>query len=152
MRTMSYCGKTNFSLSLSLSLSENKLILYQFLGECVLISFERIWKFKFSWFYNGSRFQINKKKKKMTLLLEWLMFNSVCQQLLGANLISLCRRCLPNVKILRVVFISRIWHCFCPVLVCLTSFVFGVINYYFIKKNCNCFFFVFYTLVKLLMC
>ena len=42
MRTMSYCGKTNLSLSLSLplSLSENQFILYQLLVECLLISFE----------------------------------------------------------------------------------------------------------------
>ena len=40
IRTMSYCGKTNLSLSLSLSLSENQFILYQFLVECLLISFE----------------------------------------------------------------------------------------------------------------
>ena len=101
---------------ISLSLSKNQFILYQFLVECLLISFERIWKFKFSWFVNCSRFEIN--KKKMTLWLEWLMFISVCQLPLVTNLISLCSQCLPNVKILRVVFIAGIWHCFCPVLVC----------------------------------
>ena len=119
MRTMSYYGKTNFSLSLSLT--KNQFILYQFRVECLLISFERIWKFKFSWFVNWSRFEINlkkKKKKKKALWLEWLMFISVCQLPLVSNLISLCSRCLPNVKILRVVFILDIWHCFCPVLVC----------------------------------
>ena len=57
---------------ISLSLSENQFILCQFLVECILISFERIWKFQFSWFVNCSRFEIN--KKKMTSWLEWLMF------------------------------------------------------------------------------
>ena len=95
MRTMSYCGKTN--LSLSLSLSENQFILYQFLVECLLISFENF----------NSRDLLTVpdlkliKKKKMTSWLEWLMFISVCKLPLVTNLISSCSRCLPNVKILK---------------------------------------------------
>ena len=99
MRTMSYYGKTNLSLSLSLSLTKNQFILYQFLVECLLISFERIWKFQFSWFVNCSRFEINKKNDIVVRMA--YMFISVCKLPLVANLISLSSRCLPNVKILK---------------------------------------------------
>ena len=62
-------------ISLSLSLSENQFILYQFLVEWLLISFERIWKFKFSWFVNCPQFEINKKKIDIVVRVTYVHFN-----------------------------------------------------------------------------
>ena len=182
MRTMSYCGKPNFSLSQK----TNSFYVNSQLNACLfhLHGFENfrvclvvLFKQQNMYFHNtfsSIHISTTLKQRYQNNITNWAQLKFSCD-LLTVHDLKLIKNndivvrttyahfSLPTTFSSKFDFfvqsmfaqckdpqsgvhLRNLTYFFCPVLVCQTSFVCGVINYYFfIRKNYNCCFSFFYT-------